>query len=448
VPERPSRRRVWEAELAAQPRVLLALSPPAEQAVERLLFPDPALTLVASACQASDLERLAAEHRPHAALLSPDLPGLSAAPCARLRAGGLRLVGLALDAVSASALEALGVDAIVSETVDREELHQALAHDATRETERATDASSDHSHRRRERDGGGTILAVVGSRGSPGASECAVSLAAVAQERWPTTVVECDLLGGGLDLRLAADARDGSLLGLVRASVAGDGALGELLERWLVRRPGWPPLLLAPPDPAEPLAELARPGAIADALHELAAVVPLVVCDVGFLLEEAGEAPPLARCHREALACADAVLLVIGARDRQIRDGFAQLDLLQVELEIATRRLRVVCTGLGAAGAGSRRTAISMLTEKLAERDLALDALLPFDARALRRAERRGLPLATARRRGPYARALRRLLDQLFLPASVARPRERKLALAPPVPNRAPKEVPLPWRSS
>lgn len=429
--------------------MLLALSPPAEQAVEPLLFADRALSLVASACQAADLERLAAAHRPDAVLLSPDLPGLSAAGCARLRAAGLRLVGLAVDAVSASALEALGVDAIVSATLDEEELHVALTQDATSEPERAEDVSSDRAQRRRERAGGGTILTVVGSRGSPGASECAVSLAAVAQERWPTAVVECDLLGGGLDLRLAADARDGSLLGLVRASAAGDGAVAELLERWLVRRPGWPPLLLAPPDPAEPLAELARPGAIADALHELAAVVPLVVCDVGFLLEEAGEAPPLARCHREALACADAVLLVIGTRDRQIRDGFAQLDLLRVELEIPTQRLRVACAGLGAPGASSRRTAITMLTERLAERDLALDAHLPFDARAFRRAERRGLPLATARRRGPYARALRRLLDQLFLPASVVRPRERKLALALPVPKRAPKEeVSLPWRSS
>jgi hypothetical protein len=88
-------------------------------------------------------------------------------------------------------------------------------------------------------------------------------LAALAHERWPTALVECDLLGGGLDLRLAADGHDGSLLGLVRACSAGDGALGELLERWLVGRPEWPPVLLAPPEPWEPIDELAQPGAIA-----------------------------------------------------------------------------------------------------------------------------------------------------------------------------------------
>jgi Flp pilus assembly CpaE family ATPase len=173
--------------------------------------------------------------------------------------------------------------------------------------------------------------------------------------------------------------------------------------------------------------------------------VPLVVCDIGFLLEEAGETTPLARCHREALTCASAVLLVIGARDRHVRDGLAQLDLLRVELEIPNERLRIVCAGLGASGAGSQRTLTAMLAEQLAERGLALDAILPYDARALRRAEHHALPLAAARRRGPYARALRRLLDQLFLPTQVARARERKLQLPLPQEREAcAQEVSLP----
>src|SRR5581483_2822400 len=157
----------------------------------------------------------------------------------------------------------------------------------------------------------------------------------------------------------------------------------------------------------------------------------------------------LARCHREVLACADAVLLVIGARDRQVRDGLVQLDLLRVELEIPNERLRVVCAGVGGPGAGSRRGIAEMLAERLAERGLALDAILPFDARALRRAEARGLPLTSARRHGPYARALRALLGELFLPATVAKPRERKLRLpiATSIASRG-EEVPVPWRTS
>jgi hypothetical protein len=413
--------------------VLLALSPSAEQGVERILFGEHArLALVASALEAGEVERLAREHEPDAVFLSPDLPGLSAACCARLRSDGRLLVGLALDASSASALSAFGVDAVVGPEIDREALLDALT-GGMKPPATAPEAQSRRDPLgRRYADAEGTVLAVVGSRGAPGASECAASLAALASERWPAALVECDLLGGGLDLRLASDGHEGSLLGLVRACAAGDGALGELLERWLVRRPGWPPVLLAPPEPSEPLDELALPGAIATALRALAAAVPLVVCDVGFLLEEAGETTPIARCHREALACASAVLLVIGARDRQVRDGLAQLDVLRVELEIPNERLRVACAGLGGPGTGSHRTLTAMLAEQLAERGLALDASLPFDGRALQRAERSALPLAAARGRGAYARALRSLLDQLFLPSVVAKARERKLRLPLP----------------
>jgi Flp pilus assembly CpaE family ATPase len=432
--------------LSEPPRVLLALSPTMEQAIERLLFSEHArFTLAASALEATELERLAAEHQPDAVLLSPDLPGLSAARCAHLRSRGLRLVGLAPDDSSASALGAFGVDAIVTPAIEADALVAALSGGEER-SEAPGDARPRVDRFRRGRRGGGSLLAVIGSRGAPGASECALSLATLAQERWPTALVECDLLGGGLDLRLGADGHEGSLLGLVRACAGGDRALGELLERWLVRKPGWPPLLLAPPDPAEPLGELAQPGAIATALRALAAAVPLVISDVGFLLEEGGEATPLARCHREVLACADGVLIVLGARDRQVRDGLAQLDLLRVELEIPDQRLRVACSGLGSPGTGSQRAVTQMLAGHLAERGLALDAILPFDPRALRRSERRGLPLAAARRRGAYARALDRLLDQLFLPAAVAKPRERKLRLPlPDEPARtSSEEVPLP----
>lgn len=423
--------------------MLLALSPAAEHAVERLLFAEPApLGLVASALGAAELERLAVEHEPDAILLSPDLPGLSAACCARLRSDGCFLVGLSLDESSASALAAFGVDTVLGPEIDRERLRTAITGGISGPPPGdATDVRSESGPiARRYGAAEGTTLAVVGGRGAPGASECAASLAALASERWPTALVECDLLGGGLDLRLAADGHDGSLLGLVRACAAGDGALGELLERWLVRRPGWPPVLLAPPDPCEPLDELARPGALASALRALAAAVPLVVCDVGFLLEEAGETTPLARCHREVLSSANAVLLVIGARDRQVRDGLAQLDVLRVELEIPNERLRIVCAGLGGPGTGSHRTLTAMLTEQLAERGLALDASLPFDGRALQRAERRALPLAPARRRGAYARALRSLLDQLFLPSAVAKARERKLRLPLPQPTQPRKQ--------
>ena len=136
----------------------------------------------------------------------------------------------------------------------------------------------------------GAVLAVIGSKGAPGASECAASLAGLAAERWPCVLVELDALGGGLDLRLGADPRQGSLLGLARAVAGGDGALGELLDRWLTsaragRRPS-----SARRNPRRRWSELARPGVAARTLRALASQFPLVIADVGFLLFEGDDA--------------------------------------------------------------------------------------------------------------------------------------------------------------
>src|SRR4029077_15832305 len=127
-------------------------------------------------------------------------------------------------------------------------------------TERAPTRTHVERGARSERSG--SVLAVVPASGSPGASECAASLAALADQRWPTLLLELDLLDNTLALRLGSDPQRGSLLGLVRAEGA-DGSLPELLERWTTgSAKGWPPVLLAPPEPQHHIDELARPGAI------------------------------------------------------------------------------------------------------------------------------------------------------------------------------------------
>jgi len=443
--------------------VVLGLTPDAERAVEHLLFGRGAvLEPRASAAEADELEQEVLLAETAAVLLSPDLAGLTAAHCARVRACGARIAGLARDAHERQELLALGVDEVVEPT-DSEHAFLAALQDqadgstfhaqADGEAEAPTPSEPVVEAQRPRRPSAdqekGSVLAVIGSKGAPGASECAASLTALAAERWRCVLVELDALSGGLDLRLGADPRQGSLLGLARAVAAGDGALGELLERWLIVREGWPPVLVGPPDPEQALDELAHPGVAAGMLRGLASVYPLTVCDLGFLLAEGVEAGPACRVHREAVVEADAVLLVLGARDEQLRAGLAQLDAL-LALGIAPERLRVALNGVGGPGAAARSTLEQILPGQLAERRFALDAWLPWDGRALARAKRTGLPLARARRRGSYARAFARLLEQLFLPVAPA-PRERKLRLVPPGAREIEaiegEEVALPWRS-
>lgn len=444
----------------SHPGVLLALSPLVEQRIAEFLFGErAAVTVAGSLVEFAALERtLADDTQAEALLVSADMPELSAGAVSRARSYGLRVIGIADDEHDLPLLRELPLDAILSPPLDAQMLRAAVSR--TPETPGADGASDPEDQRspgRRARGRDGTVLAVVGSRGAPGASELACSLAALAAAQWSTLLVELDLLGsGGLAVRLGSDPTQGSLLALVRATRGGEPALAELLERWLISRAGWPPTLLAPAQPEQAIDELDQPGAIRSALGALAASYPLVFVDVGFLLAQPGPIGPLERCHREALLSADAVLLTLGAREQQLDAGLAQLGLLLDTLAIPRDRLRIACNGGGGPGAIPRQQLEETLTTALRERELAADTLIPWDARALDKAVRTGLPLAAARPRGSYARALHQLLEMLFLPGTpVARGRKRLLLLPESAPRPAEptsveerdEEVALPWRS-
>jgi hypothetical protein len=433
------------------PRLLLGVTPLAERQIEEQLFgAEHSVAVVGSAADARELLALAERRHADAVLLAAELPALDSGACARLRSFGLRLLGLALDEQNAQTLEAFGVDQILRPPLTAGDVADACVDTQVAAAEPEAQPARREPEPRRSRSG--SVLAVVPASASPGASECAASLAALADQRWPTLLLELDLLDSTLALRLGADPQHGSLLGLVRAQ-ATDGSLQELLERWTAGGGnGWPPVLVAPPDADVHIDELARPGAIRAALDAAATVYPFVVVDAGSLLSLPGDTPKAVRVHREALLAADAVLLVIGAREQQLRAGRTQLTLLLDELGVPREQLRIAVSGVGAPGAGSKNELENVLAPELAELRLAVDAWLPYDARAATRARRSGTPLALARRRGSYARALRGLLDELLLPSQPV-PRERKTRLPIPTPIAAAaepvrdEEVALPWRN-
>jgi Flp pilus assembly CpaE family ATPase len=427
-------------------RVLLGLAPPDEQAIEELLYGSEQLNIIAGGASASELIGLAAARAADAVLLSHDLPALDGGTVARLRAKGLRAVGVAASDAAAAVLGELDVDVVLrppfalGDLLD--ELREAIDEPAQMSRNGSADAHSrDHGRN-------GNVLAVIGSKGAPGASELALSLAALAARSWPVLLAEFDGDGGQLALRLGADPHAGSLLGAARALRRNDPELRHLLSRWLVGgERGWPHVLLAPSDPHRTLGEVVVPGIAQGLVDLLAEQFALLVCDLGHRLARGDQPDAAVRLHRDVLVCADVIVLVLGQRQEQLRTGFAQLQLLLDELSIARERIRVVVNGQGGPGALATAETVAAITGELDQHGLCVDTWLPWDARALRASVRLGLPLARARPRGRYAKTLERFLESV-LPTTVRPlPHKRMPRKSTPVSESGgTREVALPWR--
>jgi Flp pilus assembly CpaE family ATPase len=429
-------------------RVLLGLAPPDEQAIEELLYGSEELKIIAGGASASELIGVAAAHAADAILLSHDLPALDAGTISRLRAKGLRTIGVAASDAAAAALDELDVDAVLRHPFALEDLLGELREPMDEQAQMSRNGSAGAPTR--ERDRNGNVLAVIGSKGAPGASELALSLATLVARSWSVLLAEFDGDGGQLALRLGADPHVGSLLGAARALRRNDPELRELLSRWLAGgERGWPHVLLAPPDPQRTLGEVVVPGLAHGLVDLLAQQFALLVCDVGHRLTRSDQPDAAVRLHRDLLVCADVVVLVVGQRQEQLRTGFAQLQLLLDELSIARERIRVVVNGRGAPGASSTAETVAAITRELDEQGLCVDAWLPWDRRALSASVRLGLPLAGARPRGQYAKTLQRFLDSVLIPTTakpLARKRQARTSTPEVGQDKVVREVALPWR--
>jgi MinD-like ATPase involved in chromosome partitioning or flagellar assembly/CheY-like chemotaxis protein len=428
-------------------RVVLGLAPPEEEAIEEVLYGSGELRVLASAADGAELLELAAAFRPDLVLLSAELPGLGAGSLARLGALGPRLAGVALDPHGAAALEALGLDLVVQAPLEAGRLLELLTPQHGPETE-PPESSREMPRLPRRREG--SVVAFVGARGAPGASELAASFAAHAARSHRVLLVELDADGSRIARRLGVDPHEGSLLGLVRALAAGEDDPAALLPHWIVTGSrGWPAVLPGLPDPTRDLDQTTAPALAERLLETLSAAYPLVVCDLGHRLGRGGGDSAVS-LQRDVAVVADALVNVVGSRPDQLDAGLAQLDLLLDELRVAPERLRVVVNGQTGARSPRRAAGAAVLTRALAGRGLTVDAWLPFDARAHRAALRGGLPLALASRRGAYAQGVAELARTILLP-DLPRPAARKLRLLPraagaPGPALAGEEVALPWR--
>lgn len=407
--------------MSVEKRLLLGLVPEAEELLEEMLYGSSSTRgVLASVEEAGRLEPLAAETEANAVLVSPDLPGLTLDICARLRAHGLHLVGVALDERGERRLAALDLDRLLLLPITGDDLSDALEAESGAAVSASVGVATPGADAQQAITA--PVVGFVGAKGAPGASACAASFAALAHRRWPTVLVELDLLGGGLEVCVGRGDGAASPGAVAEAVRRGAEPIPELLDRALAgSERGWPPVLLAPASSDDGLSALTGTGAVEALVRVVAARAHLIVLDIGWLLTEgaAGDA------HRQALAVADRVVLVVGAREEQLAHGLAQLERLLAE--VPHDQVRLVVNGLRGPGAACRSDLSDALDASLTGTDVAVDAWLPFDGRTVDRARRAGSPLAIARPRSRYARAVGRLLEDLFSPARPALAERRAL---------------------
>ena len=413
---------------------MLGLAPLEEEAVEEVLYASGRVEVRGSALDAHDLLELAAVESPELALVSAALPGLAAEHLERLRCAGIGLVGLARDERGAESLLRLGLEPAIRMPMRAGRL-LALLGAGAEPAAAAAEPSTPQAP-------AGRVVAVVGGRGAPGASELAGSLAALAARHERVVLAALDGAAG----RLSGEAGAGG--GFAGLPPAPNGATGPARSEAALSatRSGFE--LLQPGEPQRAAAAEPAEGELAGQLLDpLRSSYPLVLCDLGHRLRPACAGDLAARLHREVARAADLVILVAGVRPEQRSAALRQLDALSSELALPAARLRVVVNGQAVLPTAPRGGVAASLARELSRRGLNLDAWLPYDHRALKAAARSGLPLAHARPRGRYARAL-----ETFRAAHLPAPRpelglELRHGLGSVIRSAgAREEVVLPWR--
>jgi MinD-like ATPase involved in chromosome partitioning or flagellar assembly len=433
--------------------VVLGLAPLEEEAIEEALYGGE-LHVLASGADAAEVVRLAAARAPDLVLISAGLPGLDRALVERLRAIGPRLAGVALDEQAHRSLRRVGIDPVVGAPLELGAL-RAVAYGLNQAGEATASSAPTGPVAVPEWEGDaygapGSTVAVVGTRGAPGASELAASFAALVGRVHDVILADFDGDGGELALRFGVDVREGSLVALVRALGENESDLPALLPHWVsAASGGWPAVLPGLVDAQLELRDHASPELGGRLVRLLAQYAQLLVCDVGHRLRGGDGGDRALELHRSAVASADMVIVVVGARADQLRAGVRQIDLLLGDLGVAAESLRVVVNGQPGIRHPSAESSYRPFALALAGRGLVVDAVLPYDSRAHRAARRRSLPMALATSRGRYGRVVESLVGALLLP-TLPQPAARKRRLRISGVRRGGpqviEEVALPWR--
>ncbi|WP_336027811.1 AAA family ATPase [Geodermatophilus sp. FMUSA9-8] len=383
---------------------------------------DHGVTVVRRCVDASDLLATAATGTAQAALLSADLHRLDVDAVARLKAGGVAVVGLVDpgDERAGDRLRALGVTTVLPADAAPEEVVRALreavtggpagGHDVADPRAALPGAGGDGPGPADRRPARGRVVAVWGPTGAPGRTTVAVGLAdEAARLGVPTLLVDADVYGGVVAQVLGLLDESPGLAGAARQAAAGTLDEAALLRlAWSVR----PQLsVLTGLARADRWPEL-RPRAVGAVLDEARRVADLTVVDCAFNLEEDEElsfdtaAPRRNGATVTVLESADEVLCVSGADpvglQRTIRALGQLRDLLpEVEPVVVVNQVR------RGPVPGDARREIGEALERFAGRPVR--AFLPADRGATDAALASGRTLAEVAPGSPLRAGLRGL---------------------------------------
>lgn len=336
------------------------------------------------------------------AVITAQLPRLSADVVARLQACGCRVIAIATGPDDRVTLEPLGVDAVLEVGDDPRDVLAALTREMSEERASADRALPAGEPEPVESSSGeGRLIAVWGPPGAPGRTTAAVMIARGLAERARTLIVDLDVLAPSLALQLGlVDELSGVILACRHAEA---GSLSARTLQSCVSALSARLHALTGVPHARRCAEI-RATALERVLHQVRQDYAYVVIDMGATLPSGSIGRTvIADISTTALATADVVVAVCNSEPLGVARFLADLP------DLAEQHAPIIGT---IAGGSLREQARTLLGEEARRLGIEMPiADLEADPRSLASDVRRGRPVASRRCGVRGARTPSRLIE-------------------------------------
>ncbi len=322
------------------------------------------------------------------AVITSDLPRVSAEVIDRLRACGSRVIGISVTPGDRVRLEGLGVDSIVEAVDDPQQLLSSIV-GACQSESRSSGVwplQSESAEPNPVSDKG-RLIAVWGPPGAPGRTTTALVLAQCLSEHALTAIIDADTAAPSLALQLGlADDLSGLIVACRHADA---GSLSSRALRSTMSQMGEKYFALTGITHARRAAEL-RATSLTRVLERVRSDFDYGVIDLGFALDTGTSGvPSRASVTEAAIAAADVVVAVCQAEPLGVARFLADLP------ELVSHEVSIVCVITGGSQRDQSKALIREAATKLGVSIPIAD--LALDQHVLSRALRNGLSVRPRR---------------------------------------------------